>query len=113
MKRDVLVYLEDMYSHGEKALALVQGMTFEDFKKDWKTQFALIRALEVMGEAARYVPESFRQQHPEIPWRGIVGLRNVLIHRYFHLNLEAIWQTVHGMLPDVLQQLQNLLQERS
>jgi len=110
-ERDVLVYIEDMYQYGMKAWELAERLQFDEFTDNWQAQFAVIRALEVMGEAARYVPESFRQQHPEIPWRAIVGLRNILIHRYFDLDLVAVWQTVHDVLPGVLQKLKNLLQE--
>ena len=110
MKRNVRVYLKDMYQYAQKALQLVDGLDLEAFSQDWKTQWAVIRALEIIGEAARYIPETFRQQHPEIPWRQMVGLRNVLIHRYFDLDITAIWDTVTRILPDVLKQLEALLQ---
>uniref|UniRef100_UPI00262F28BC HepT-like ribonuclease domain-containing protein n=1 Tax=Thermococcus sp. TaxID=35749 RepID=UPI00262F28BC len=66
------------------------GMDFEDFSKDRKTQFAVIRALEIIGEAAKAIPEDFKKEHPKVPWREMAGMRDKLIHAYFGVDLHVV-----------------------
>lgn len=75
----------------EKAIYFTRGMGFEDYVADDKTVFAVIRALEIVGEAAKNIPESVRRKHPEIPWRAMAGMRDVLAHRYFGVDRAAVW----------------------
>jgi uncharacterized protein with HEPN domain len=76
MKREYKDYLHDMLENAEKALSFVQGMDYESFCVDDKAVYAVIRAFEIIGEAARQIPESVRQSHPEIQWREIAAMRN-------------------------------------
>ncbi len=69
-------------------------MTYEDFENDERTVDAVIRNLEIIGEAARNIPDEFRNKYSDIPWRRIVGLRNVVIHEYFGVDLENIWEII-------------------
>lgn len=80
MKREYEDYLRDMLENAELALDFVQGMEYDEFFEDEKSNYAVMRALEVIGEAARQVPESVRNSAPEIPWREITGMRNKLLH---------------------------------
>jgi uncharacterized protein with HEPN domain len=102
-------YLRDMLENAEKALSFVEGMDYEDFCTDDKAVYAVIRALEIIGEAARQIPENVRQSHPEIQWREIAAMRNKLTHEYFGVNTKVIWRTVHEDLPTIIPLLKNML----
>jgi len=102
--------LHDILEAARKALVFVDGMTEGSFADDEKTVFAAIRALEIVGEAARRIPNSYREQHPEIPWREMTGTRDKLIHDYFGVNIGVIWTTIHEDLPPLIESIQRLLE---
>jgi uncharacterized protein with HEPN domain len=107
--KDPLVYVE----HIRDALADVQRYTRdgrEAFLGSSLVQDAVARKLEVVGEAARNLPQTFRDRWPGVPWRDMVDLRNVLIHEYFRLNLRRIWDIVEQELPGLLAQMQAILE---
>ena len=109
MKREHEDYLWDMLENAEKALSFVEGMDYEDFCTDDKAVYAVIRAFEIIGEAARQIPENVRQSHPEIQWREIAAMRNKLTHEYFGVNTKVIWRTVHEDLPVIIPLLKKML----
>lgn len=109
MKREYEDYLRDMLENAEKALFFVQGIDYDGFYKDDKAVYAVIRALEIIGEAARQIPEDIRQSNPEIQWREIAAMRNKLTHEYFGVNTKVIWRTVQEDLPIIISLLQNML----
>jgi len=98
-------YLRDILESIEKAFRFVQGMDEKDFLKDEKTVFAVIRALEIVGEAAKKIPDDIRGKYPDIPWREMTGMRDKLIHDYFGVNLKLIWKTVQEDLPPLVPEL--------
>jgi uncharacterized protein with HEPN domain len=102
------ILLDDMLQATERALEYVDGYTFETFLADARTFDAVLRNLEVLGEAAAQVPDAFREAHPEIPWRQIVGLRNVVLHPYFAVDPEAIWTIVTTQMRALLPALRAL-----
>lgn len=101
MKKDYRDYLDDIINAITKTEQFIGKMTFEDFEEDEKTIFAVVRALEIIGEAAKKLPESLKNKYPKIPWREISGMRNKLIHEYFGVNLRVVWDTVKKDIPTI------------
>lgn len=94
-------YFQDILDSIGEIEMFVKGLSFDDFTKDRKTVNAVLRSLEVIGEAARKIPESLRIQYPEVPWKKMTGMRDKLIHEYFGVDLETVWQTVREDLPKI------------
>jgi uncharacterized protein with HEPN domain len=99
MTREFKDYLMDLIEAMDKMEQFTEAITYEDFKKDEKTIFAVIRALEVMGEAAKKIPADARNKYKRIPWKQIAGMRDKLIHEYFGVNTRVIWKTVKEDIP--------------
>ena len=109
MKREYEDYLNDMLENAEKALSFVEGLDYESFRKDDKAVYAVIRAFEIIGEAARQIPESIREKNTNIPWREISAMRNKLTHEYFGVNIEVVWRTVQEDLSVIIPALKRML----
>ena len=109
MKREYDDYVRDMLENAEKAISFVQGMDYDGFCKDDKAMYAVIRALEIIGEAARQIPEDIRHSNPEIQCREIAAMRNKLTHEYFGVNTKVIWRTVEKDLPTLIPLLKKML----
>ncbi len=108
-ERDLYDFVEDIMLSAEEATLFVVGMTFDEFCVDRKTTNAVVRSLEVIGEATKHIPDSFRSLHPEIPWRQMAGMRDRLIHGYFGVDLEIVWETVKQMLPQLYNDTNKIL----
>ena len=102
-------YLWDMLDAARTVEQLISGLDFTQYSNDRRTQLAVERSLEIIGEAARRVSASFRDAHPEIPWRQIIGQRNVLIHEYGEIKQERIWKTVQGNIPQLIELLRRFV----
>jgi uncharacterized protein with HEPN domain len=88
-------------------------MTLEEFKQDKKTIFAVTRAIEIIGEATKQIPSTIREEYPQIPWRSIAGMRDKMIHQYFGINLQVLWDTVEQDLPPLKPTIKEILNEIS
>ena len=109
--RSVRLFVGDMIAAIAKIARYTEGMDATSFAADEFTVDAVLRNLEVLGEAARNVPEEVRDAHPEIPWRRVVGLRNIVAHVYFGVDLENVWKIVSENVPPVRPALEGLLEE--
>jgi uncharacterized protein with HEPN domain len=107
--RDDAVPLSDMLIHAEQALACLNGASFAVFKADRTMQLACIYCLTIMGEAAVRLSPEARARHSEIPFRAIIGLRNVLIHRYEKVEIAAVYGILSNTVPQTVAQLREIL----
>jgi uncharacterized protein with HEPN domain len=107
-ERDAELLIEDMLEALRRIDLYIAGMDHFAFLQDEKTIDAVARNLEVLGEAARQMPEAYVVSHPSVPWRKITGLRNRIVHDYFGLDLEIIWQILRNDLPPLKATLEKL-----
>ena len=109
MSREFLDFVEDILDAMDKAEVLVEGFTYHAFEEDFRTNFAVIRALEIIGEATKRLPISVRDQYPEIPWTGMAGMRDRIIHGYDTVDLQIVWDVVKQDIPAIKPQIQQIL----
>ena len=109
--RDYRLYLKDIMTVIESIEAFIAGMDFEAFRADDKTASAVVRKLEILGEAAKRVPEEVRRKYPQVPWKEMAGMRDRLIHFYFGVDYQLVWMTIKERLPQVKPQIQEILQQ--
>jgi len=98
-KREYVDYARDVLDATEKAQLFVADISFEAFQTNDEKVFAVIRALEIIGEASKKIPASIRKRYPEVPWAAMAGMRDKLAHDYFGVNLRRLWETVQNDLP--------------
>lgn len=108
MRAEDSIRLRHMIEAAESAVQFIAGRQRTDLEEDRMLLFALIRAIEIVGEAASKISEDTRATHTGIPWRAIIGMRNRLIHAYFEINTAIVWQTVTQEIPALLRQLRAL-----
>jgi uncharacterized protein with HEPN domain len=109
--REVTDYLRDILEAAASARQFVSGMDFDAFAADKKTVFAVVRALEIIGEAAKKVPPSMRTQYPNVPWRDIAGMRDKLMREYFGVNPRRVFDTVRLDLPPLQSTVGRMLED--
>jgi len=102
-------HLWDMLNTADNVSRFMQGISFDSFMRERKLQAAVEREVEIIGEAARRVSESFREMHPEIPWRAIIAQRNVLAHEYGEIKQERMWLVATERVPDLIKKLKPLV----
>jgi uncharacterized protein with HEPN domain len=99
--RDHSLFIQDILLAIERIESFTSGMGYDTFVEDDKTLSAVVRKLEIIGEAVKQLPETFTQQHPTIPWKQIAGMRDKLIHFYFGVDPLLVWQTIRNRLPEL------------
>jgi uncharacterized protein with HEPN domain len=113
LTREFLDYIEDVLASMAKAEKFIQGMRYDDFLADDKTSYATLRALEIIGEAVKKVPQVIRNRYPDIPWAEMAGMRDKLIHDYFGVNLQTVWDTVKRDIPSLKPKFEQIYRDFS
>jgi uncharacterized protein with HEPN domain len=113
VNRDFKIYIQDILEAIRRIDEYLEGLTFEEFAKDNKTADAIIRNFAVIGEAVKNIPVDVKKKHREIPWKRMAGMRNKLIHEYFGVDLQILWDTAKIDLPASKPLLEQLLTERN
>jgi len=108
MSRDYRVFLDDILEAVGKIEEYTRGMSKEEFSRDSRTRDAVVRNLEIIGEAVKQLPEEVRARQADVEWKKIGGLRDILIHRYFGIDAEIIWDILANKLPLLKQQVSRL-----
>ena len=111
MSLEFLDFIEDILDAMEKAEAMLSDADFETFEDDYQLNFAVVRALEIIGEATKRLPETIREQYPEIPWKDMAGMRDRIIHGYDAVNLRIVWETVKRRIPEIKPKIQQVLSD--
>lgn len=109
MSNEFLDYVEDILDAMGKAEILLEGVAYAQFVADFRINYAVIRALEIIDEATKRLPLELRQQYPTIPWRGMAGMRDRIIHGYDIVDLQIVWEVVKTDIPSIKPQIQQIL----
>jgi uncharacterized protein with HEPN domain len=111
MTRHVALYIKDILQNMRDAEQFIEGMTYEQFVDDKKTFNAVVRVIEVIGEAAKNVPPTIRARYPAIPWKEMAGMRDKVTHFYFGVDREAIWIAVKERIPPLKPTIEQILKD--
>jgi len=109
MPQDYKAYLRDIFGAIGKIERYTENMNFEDFSNNELIQDGVIRNLEIIGEAVKNLPDDIKKDYPEIEWRKIAGLRDILIHAYFGVDLEVVWDIVKNKVPELKETVRRIV----
>jgi uncharacterized protein with HEPN domain len=107
-EREEIDFINDIIESIKNAIDFTSAMKFEEFNRDVKTQLAVTRLFEIIGEAAKHIPSEIKRKFPEIQWKKMTAMRNMMIHEYFGINNEIIWKTVKEIFPGLKVQIEGV-----
>src|SRR3990170_4038482 len=107
-KRDYILFIEDIVEMIEKIERYTHGKSFKNFAKDEMAIDAVIRNFEIIGEAANNIPKEIQEKYPYVEWKRIIGFRNVLIHDYFGIDIESVWDTIKNNIPSLKESIKKM-----
>jgi len=111
MNHEFLDYIEDILDAMVKAETLLADVDFAQFESDYRINFAVVRALEIIGEATKRLPEALREQYPDLPWKDMAGMRDRIIHGYDDINFRVVWDTVKIRIPTIKPKVKQILDD--
>jgi uncharacterized protein with HEPN domain len=111
MSREFLDFIEDILDGMDKAEILLEGVAFSQFETDFRINFAVVRALEIIGEAVKRLPEELGQKYPDIPWKGMAGMRDRIIHGYDNVDLQIVWDVVKRDIPQIKPKIAQIIKD--
>lgn len=111
MKRDYKLFIKDILDCMNRIEEFVGDMDFDEFVRDDKTSSAVIRKLEIIGEATKNLPKEIRQRYKELPWRDMARMRDKIIHFYFGIDYEIVWETIKERLPEIKPKIIQILKD--
>lgn len=111
MSRDYRLFLDDIQDSCAKILRYTRGLTFEEFVHDDRTFDAVVRNLAIVGEAVKHIPDQVRRGYPQVDWRKIGGLRDILVHEYFGIDEDILWDIVQNQVPTLVKLVERILAE--
>ena len=109
MKRDIGIYLDDIFESIEKIEDYTKGLSEEKFSRNIQIQDAVLRRLAIIGEAVKHLPADFRKKHKQITWKQIAGARDIFIHEYFGIEMQRVWRTIKEDLPELKKMVEELI----
>ena len=109
--RSIAMYLRDIIEAMDDIESFVEGMTFDEFRRDKKTFHACVRNLGIMGEAVKNLPDDMKDRHDDVPWRVVAGMRDKVVHAYFGVSHEIIWTTISSDFPGFRSSIEGILAE--
>lgn len=109
MSRDPDLYLDDIETACKKVLRFTAGVTFKQFTHDEEKFDAVLRNLEIIGEAVKHIPDEIREKYPKVKWRKITGFRDIVAHNYFGVSEEIVWDVIQNEIPPLLKQVKAIL----
>lgn len=107
-ERNLLIILDDILEAINLIEQYTNTLSIGEFQKDTKTRDATLRNLEIVGEACKLIPETIKERYDNIPWRKIIGLRNIVIHKYFGVDLDLVWYIITVQLPELKKEISNM-----
>jgi len=111
MKRDISLYLKDVFENMKHAEAFIENLTYEEYIKDKKTSYAVVRCIEIIGEAVKNIPDDVREKYPDIPWKKMAGMRDKISHFYFGIDMKKVWLAVKRDLPQIKPSIKKILKD--
>lgn len=111
MKNEFLDFVEDILDAMEKAEILANDLTYEEFEKDFRTNYAVVRTLEIIGEATKRLPLSLREKYTDIPWKGMAGMRDRIVHGYDTVDLQIVWDVIKRDIPKIKPRIKDILRD--
>jgi uncharacterized protein with HEPN domain len=113
MRAGFLDFVDDILDSMDKAEILLTDVTYDQFAGDFRIHYAVVRALEIIGEATKRLPSSLRDRYPAVPWKGMARMRDRIIHGHDTVDYEIVWNTVKQVVPHIRPQLQRVLADYS
>jgi uncharacterized protein with HEPN domain len=111
-KRDAGDYLKDILNAAEEVESFTADLTYDEFINDKRTLNAVTRSIEIIGEASKNIPESIKTEYPTLPWKQMAGMRDKLIHAYFGIDTETLWEAAKNNIPSLKAPIKKILREK-